>query len=681
MPAVPATGAVSYTDNEVFPLIVGNRFFYRISTLDDTGDESDLSPEAVITITDFEVTHLLTTSGGVGDTVEIEGERFGIYDPAGDKVFFRGMEFQPGIGFVFGLIEASVTDWQLTRITCTVPLGATRGQVNVQSNGLNQDTPEVFTNTDPHIESITPPLSGFSTDVVTVTGRNFGVGPGLSNRLFFGNSALPDASYVSYSDTDIQFRPPIDRGFNTPLDVTVRVGTKISNSGQWTLTNRAPQPSLTATPPDGLSPLVVELDASASVEPDGDYMLFAWDFDGDGTTEFDSGFDPTVSHTYDIAGDYTPTVYVTDSVSSTATDTANLHVSLSRLSLEDNGTFAPGTEFFQPSLTVPISFNLTGGQPEYAIDWYLVDALDGTQFLLANDTGVAYGSGIRIFPIDTTAVAEDGTGVIPAGQWRILAQAGDGSSGNDPDLTFSWPNFANGSPGSFFVYRYDTLVVIDAEGDPTGNEAALVSGALISMGYKVTNRPSSTLSINDMLGRHAVVWTADGPYGKEAFQWLSPADLSLSKGYLNSPQGGALVILGPPASNGELAFTQDADFHDNYQSLDKVFQAADPGVLTVTDFSGGDPVGYPVQRMTMNEMFGGADTVTPPANATHVIQMNFSGPTGTPLIAADFTKSNSGQWNTYVGMFSMSAISGILPSETTPPQLLDNIVANTADRF
>jgi len=51
---------------------------------------------------------------------------------------------------------------------------------------------------------------------------------------------------------------------------------------------------LTATPPFGPSPLTVEFDASASIDPEGAPLVFDWDF-GDGTTV--SG-GPVVTHTY-----------------------------------------------------------------------------------------------------------------------------------------------------------------------------------------------------------------------------------------------------------------------------------------------------------------------------------------------------------------------------------------------
>ncbi len=71
--------------------------------------------------------------------------------------------------------------------------------------------------------------------------------------------------------------------------------------------NRAPVAMATANPSSGGAPLGVNFNASASTDPDGDALNFAWDF-GDGT----SGAGVTVSHTYTAIGTYNATLTVTD---------------------------------------------------------------------------------------------------------------------------------------------------------------------------------------------------------------------------------------------------------------------------------------------------------------------------------------------------------------------------------
>ena len=71
--------------------------------------------------------------------------------------------------------------------------------------------------------------------------------------------------------------------------------------------NRQPVATATTTPDSGESPLTVTFDASASFDPDGSPLTFAWDF-GDGTR--DNG--PVVTNQYP-AGSYEASLTVTDS--------------------------------------------------------------------------------------------------------------------------------------------------------------------------------------------------------------------------------------------------------------------------------------------------------------------------------------------------------------------------------
>jgi PKD repeat protein len=91
--------------------------------------------------------------------------------------------------------------------------------------------------------------------------------------------------------------------------------------------NSAPNAALEASPASGNPPLTVNFDASGSADPDGGSItLYEWDFDGDGTYDF-NGTSPTAQHIYDKQGTITAMVRVTDDESSTATATKQISVS------------------------------------------------------------------------------------------------------------------------------------------------------------------------------------------------------------------------------------------------------------------------------------------------------------------------------------------------------------------
>jgi len=76
--------------------------------------------------------------------------------------------------------------------------------------------------------------------------------------------------------------------------------------------NQAPVAAVTATPDNGPAPLNVQLDASASNDPDGVITAYDWDFDGDGTFDLlDGGATPAVQ-TFNAAGNFTVGLRVHD---------------------------------------------------------------------------------------------------------------------------------------------------------------------------------------------------------------------------------------------------------------------------------------------------------------------------------------------------------------------------------
>jgi PKD repeat protein len=79
--------------------------------------------------------------------------------------------------------------------------------------------------------------------------------------------------------------------------------------------------------------LRVDVNASASTDPENDIATYAWDFQNDGTFEA-TGASPTATHTYSAAGRYTIRLRVTDSLGNTGNATAVVTAAPSTLDYE-----------------------------------------------------------------------------------------------------------------------------------------------------------------------------------------------------------------------------------------------------------------------------------------------------------------------------------------------------------
>lgn len=116
--------------------------------------------------------------------------------------------------------------------------------------------------------------------------------------------------------------------------------------------NGLPVAAAAATPVTGTPPLQVDFDAAGSSDPDGDFLLFEWDF-GDGAT----GSGESTSHVYGDAGIFTATVTVIDAIGKTDTETVIIEVTSPGLE---------GTYFDNMDLTAPV---LTRIDPTIDFDW------------------------------------------------------------------------------------------------------------------------------------------------------------------------------------------------------------------------------------------------------------------------------------------------------------------------
>jgi len=88
--------------------------------------------------------------------------------------------------------------------------------------------------------------------------------------------------------------------------------------------NQPPVAKAEATPDNGNSPLVVQLDAAGSTDADGDTLSYAWDLDEDG--EFDDSTEASPSHEYVEPGVHVASVRVSDPDGAEDTDSVSIQV-------------------------------------------------------------------------------------------------------------------------------------------------------------------------------------------------------------------------------------------------------------------------------------------------------------------------------------------------------------------
>lgn len=97
--------------------------------------------------------------------------------------------------------------------------------------------------------------------------------------------------------------------------------------------NQSPVARATATPSSGLAPLAVSFNGSASSDPDGSVISWAWAF-GDGG----SASGATASHTYTAAGSYTAQLTVTDNQGATGSTSVPISVTANTVAAPSNLT-------------------------------------------------------------------------------------------------------------------------------------------------------------------------------------------------------------------------------------------------------------------------------------------------------------------------------------------------------
>ena len=183
----------------------------------------------------------------------------------------------------------------------------------------------------------------------------------------------PDGSIVSYAwnfgdgQTGTGVSPShtyaTANTYTVSLTVTDNQGATGSTTGQVTVTNPPPaNVSPTASFTSGHTDLTGTFDGTASSDPDGSVVSWAWNF-GDGQ----AGTGATTSHTYALPGAYTVTLTVTDNQGATGSTTGQVTVTNPVTGNYASDTFSRTVASGLGTADLGGAWTVTGGATNYSV--------------------------------------------------------------------------------------------------------------------------------------------------------------------------------------------------------------------------------------------------------------------------------------------------------------------------
>lgn len=168
----PADGE-TVTFNDIFELVIGTIYYYRVTVVDDDvpPQESYPSAEESWMAHGHNVAALTPTEAYWGDDVTITGDTFGTYDEGTDSVRFLGVDASQ--------LAGAIVSWTETEIVATVPEDVVTGRVAVVIGGTIAYTDDDLAILNPIITDLAPSV-GFVEQDLTVSGLKFGAVQGDS---------------------------------------------------------------------------------------------------------------------------------------------------------------------------------------------------------------------------------------------------------------------------------------------------------------------------------------------------------------------------------------------------------------------------------------------------------------------------------------------------------------------
>ncbi len=187
--------------------------------------------------------------------------------------------------------------------------------------------------------------------------------------------------------------------------------------------SRRPIARATSDKDNGPTPLTVQFSSDGSQDPDGGSLTYAWDFDGNGTTDSTAA---NPSHTYNTAGTFNATLTVTDPDGQTGFDTIPITAGNTRptvtITVPTDGQFAAfgDTVPYEITVTDPedgtidcnrVSLNVQLGHDDHA---HPLETLQGCSGTFRTETDGGHGANANIFTSIVASYTDNAQGAANA---------------------------------------------------------------------------------------------------------------------------------------------------------------------------------------------------------------------------------------------------------------------------
>ncbi len=230
------------------------------------------------------------------------------YDPDGGRIVTYRWDFGDGnIGYGMVVVHKYATSGTYN---VTLTIIDDEGQSAEATTGAGFNIPPPINVTDNQ-----PPIADFT----------WNIDPNVDGKIDFTSDAIdPDGTIISYywnfGDGSTSSSPnpshiyDLSGNYTVTLIVTDDNGATYAVSKTITVPNKKPIPVFTYNPSAPNTKQFVFFDASASFDVDGSITNYSWDFENDGIVD---GYGVTIYHMFNISGNYTVNLTVTDNEGAT----------------------------------------------------------------------------------------------------------------------------------------------------------------------------------------------------------------------------------------------------------------------------------------------------------------------------------------------------------------------------